>query len=83
MPIEPYKTSDTPFAAYLYLKGMHLLDTLPHKTDPHRREFLFVDCPERPEYERQFSTGEDFISARDYWAAIKKVKRLLPKREEA
>lgn len=77
--MEPYKTSDTPFAAYLHLKGMVLLDTIPDKADPNREIFVFVDDENRPQYESDYRNGTDLVSARDYYLAHKYVLRHIKK----
>jgi hypothetical protein len=56
--IEPFKTSDTSLAAYLHFMGMKALAMRIDPNDTKRLIFVFLDEPERPEYERDFLYGD-------------------------
>lgn len=73
--IEPYTTSDTPFAAYLNFRGMELLSTTPDKYDRKRQAFVFIDVPERPQYEQDWDN--DLGGFRSYYKALKTVQHAL------
>jgi hypothetical protein len=74
--MEPYKTSDTPLAAYLYMKGMNVLTAMQSPSDPQRKDFVFVDTPEREEYVKEYR--DSGIS--EYRKAYKELIRMV--REE-
>jgi len=73
--LEPYTTSDTPFAAFLHLNGMVVLTTRDDPNDYKRQIFIFIDIAERPDLEQawQDNTG-DF---RSYYASLKTVQHKL------
>lgn len=73
--LNPYQTSDTPLAAYLLMKGMVVLATVPDKHDSKRRIYVFVDEPERDRYEAEFK--EDVGGYWSYWISLKTVQRKL------
>lgn len=73
--LSPYTTSDTPFAAYLHMKGMVLLSTIPDKADWKRKVYVFVDEPERERYEAEFR--DDHGGFWSYWISLKTVQRKL------
>lgn len=73
--LEPYKTSDTPLAAYLKMKGMTLLTTRQDPNDFKRQIFVFVDTLDRPTYEQEFLNDEGKFKT--YFWALKSVQRVL------
>lgn len=73
--LEPYKTSDTPFAAYLHMKGMRILTTVKDPNDHKRKIYVFVDEPLRPQYEEEFISDEGGFKS--YWVSLKIVQRYL------
>lgn len=75
--VKGFKTSDLPLASYLYCKGMTILGTVPDKVDPKRKNFVFVDTPERDSWVDEFVSGNDLMSARQYFKATREVRRYL------
>lgn len=73
--LEPYKTSDTPFAAFLHFKGMVAVTTRDDPNDYKREIFVFVDVPERPDYEQEWR--EDKTGHRSYYTSLKIVQHML------
>jgi hypothetical protein len=73
--VEPYIVSDTPFAAYLHYRGMELLSTIPDKFDRKRRAFVFVDIPERVQYEADWD--KDIGGFRKYFKSLKTVQHMI------
>lgn len=73
--IEPYQISDTPLAAYLYMRGMTLLTTVPDKADWKRKVYVFVDDPNRELFVEEFKN--DVGSFHSYWVSLKTVQRKL------
>lgn len=74
--MDPYKTSDQDLAAYLMLKGMKLVDTVPSGR-PNRQDYVFVDEEFRDELVQQFISGNDEVSASQYARARRAVRRYL------
>lgn len=80
--LEPYTVSDTPFAAYLHFRGMELLSTIPDKYDRKRQAFVFIDIPERVQYEADWDA--DLGGYRSYYKSLKTVQhRLYPERKRS
>lgn len=75
--IEPYKTSDTPLAAYLHLRGIILLTTRPDPNDRKRQIYVFVDEDTIPGLEAEFH--DDFGEFKSYFWSLKTVQRMLYK----
>lgn len=75
--IEPYKTSDTPLAAYLHLRGIILLTTRPDPNDRKRQIYVFVDEDNIPTLEAEFHEG--FGEFKNYFWSLKAVQRMLYK----
>lgn len=75
--LEPFKTSDTPFAAYCNLRGMILLTTRPDPNDRKRQIYVFVDDPIRHTLEAEFH--EDVGEFKSYFWSLKTVQRMLYK----
>jgi hypothetical protein len=78
--IEPYKTSDTPLAAYLHLRGIILLTTRPDPNDRKRQIYVFVDEPGIAILEAEFS--DDFGEFKSYFWSLKTVQRMLYKNND-
>jgi len=75
--IEPYKTSDTPLAAYLHLRGIILLTTRPDPNDRKRQIYVFVDEDIIRTLEAEFA--DDFGEFKSYFWSLKAVQRMLYK----
>lgn len=75
--IMPYKTSDTPLAAYLNLRGIILLTTRPDPNDRKRQIYVFVDEDNIPVLEAEFH--DDFGEFKSYFWSLKTVQRMLYK----
>ena len=73
--LEPYTTSDTPFAAFLHFRGMIVLATRDDPNDHKREIFVFVDVPERSEYEQEWR--DNVGGHRSYYASLKTVQHKL------
>ena len=77
--VEPYATDDTALAAYLYTMGMTVLGTRPNPEDPQRKQFIFIDDPKRKEYESNYQSGLDKVSARRYFSSYRSVIKYVHK----
>ena len=78
--LEPFKTSDTPFAAYCHLRGLILLTTRPDPNDRKRQIYVFVDDPIRPTLEAEFH--DDVGEFKSYFWSLKAVQRMLFKQDK-
>lgn len=76
--IEPYKTSDTPFAAYLHMMGMTPVTTRDDPNDHKREVFVFIDAPERPQYEEDWRNDKG--GYRSYFTSLKTMQHMLRRR---
>lgn len=76
--LEPYKTSDTPFAAFLHLQGMTPITTRDDPNDYKREVFIFIDVPEREQYEEDWKNDKG--GYRTYYTSLKIVQHMLRRR---
>ncbi len=68
---EPYRTSDTPFAAYLHYHK-HVLVTL--RDDPNdfrRKVYVFVEQDNTKELENEYYHGEGSVPAPQYYKSVR------------
>lgn len=73
----PYKTSDTPFAAYLHYHGKRILGS---KQDPndYKREVLYFLLDDRiPELEHEWQSGSPMGELKRYHRSLKIVNRYV------
>lgn len=75
MDVEPYKTSDTPFAAYLYMNGMQILTVVPDPNDYKRLVFVFLDEDDRPLLEDKFKADDGEF--KKYYKSLRIVTRYI------
>lgn len=73
--LQPFRTSDLPLAAYLYMKGLAIVTVTPDPVNDRRKIFVFLDVPERIVYEQEFLNNEG--NYKDYFHAVKAVRRQL------
>lgn len=73
--LEPYRTSDLPLAGYLHYRGMAILTTRDDPNDQKREIFVFIDTPERTQYESDWRDDKD--GCRSYWRSLRTVKHTL------
>ena len=83
---EPYKTSDTPYAAYLHYSGHRLMASQQDPNDYKREVIVFVLDEEIPVLEKQWRLGEAVGDLKKYHRSLKIVNRWVSdarrKREE-
>lgn len=75
--LEPYKTSDTPFAAFLHHAGYKVIKTVKDPNDYKREVFLFVKDEFIADLEELWRTGKAEGNLRDYQRSLKVVTRIV------
>lgn len=79
-----YKTTNFYIAAFLYSKGVKLID-LERDSDSQKTKFVFINSPELKIFLESFNFGDEndpnvIIDARELIAAIKSIKDKLYQR---
>jgi hypothetical protein len=74
---EPYRTSDTPYAAFLHYTGYRLVGSAQDPND-YKREVLYFILDERlPELEIEWRTGKAVGDLKKYHRSLKIVNRYI------
>ena len=79
---KPFKTSDLGKAAFYLLRGMTLLGCV-ESGEKGRLFFVFTDHPERDNFEEEWTSGHDQVSASAYFRAERQCKKKLQEPIEA
>lgn len=74
---QPYKTSDTPFGAYLHYKGNKIITTKQDPNDYKREVLVFMQTDEIPELEDEWKRGEATGNLKLYYRSYKIVSRMI------
>lgn len=74
---KPYKTSDTPYAAYLHYHGKIPLVMRPDPNDYKRLVFVFVHSAEIPTLEDEYRSGDPLVQLKKYHKSYKIVTRMV------
>jgi hypothetical protein len=74
---EPYKTSDTPYAAYLHYRGHKLVTTRQDPNDYKREVLVFIYSEEIPKLEQEWRYGEAHGDLKKYQKSLKIVSRYV------
>lgn len=74
---EPYKTSDTPYAAYLHYSGYRLITSQQDPNDYKREVLVFVLDEKIPELERDWRLGKAIGDLKKYHRSLKIVNRYV------
>lgn len=84
--LEPYKTSDTPFAAYIHYSGHKLVGSRQDPNDYKREVCIFIYSEEIPKLEQEWRFGKATGDLKKYHRSLKIVNRFVnearKKREE-
>lgn len=84
--LEPYKTSDTPYAAFLHFSGHKLVGSVQDPNDYKREVCVFIYSDEIPQLEQQWRYGKATGDLKKYHRSLKIVNRFVnearKKREE-
>ena len=85
MPL-PYKTSDTPYAAFLHYTGHRLITSQQDPNDYKREVLVFMLDATIPELEKEWRLGKAFGDLKKFHRSLKIVNRFVvearKKREE-
>lgn len=77
MELNPYKTSDTPFAAYLHYSGLRPLTTKQDPNDYKREVLVFLDNERVKELEIEWQTGKAVGDLKKYYRSYKIVSNMI------
>lgn len=84
--LEPYKTSDTPFAAFLHFSGHKLVGSVQDPNDYKREVCVFIYSDKIPVLEQDWRFGKAVGDLKRYHRSLKIVNRFVnearKKREE-
>ena len=84
--LEPYKTSDTPYAAFLHFSGHKLVGSVQDPNDYKREVCVFIYSDEIPQLEQLWRYGKAVGDLKKYQRSLKIVNRFVnearKKREE-
>lgn len=72
-----YKTSDTPFAAYLHYSGHRLITSVQDPNDYRREVLVFVLDDTIPALEKEWRLGEANGDLKKYHRSLKIVNRTI------
>lgn len=74
---EPYKTSDTPYAAFLHYSGYKLITSIQDPNDYKREVLVFMLDDGIPELEKDWQTGKAVGDLKKYHRSLKIVNRFI------
>lgn len=84
--LEPYKTSDTPYAAFLHYSGHKLIGSVQDPNDFKREVCVFIFTEDVPKLEQEWRFGGVQGDLKKYHRSLKIVNRFVnearKKREE-
>lgn len=73
----PYRTSDTPYAAFLHYSGHKLVTTTQDPNDFKREVMLFMFSEEIPKLEQEWRFGKAVGDLKKYHRSLKIVNRYV------
>lgn len=68
---DPYKTSDTPFAAYLHYHKHVLVTLRDDPNDVRRKVYVFVQQETTKDLEKEYYHGEGLAPAPQYYKSVR------------
>jgi hypothetical protein len=74
---EPYKTSDTPYAAFLHYSGYRLITSQQDPNDYKREVMIFVFDEQIPALEKEWRLGKAIGDLKKYHRSLKIVNRFI------
>lgn len=75
--LEPYKTSDTPYAAFLHYSGHKLVGSVQDPNDYKREVCVFIYSEEIPKLEQEWRFGKATGDLKRYHRSLKIVNRFV------
>lgn len=77
--LEPVKTSDTPFAAFLFYHQHVFVGVKPEDEDPRRIEFVFVSRDDTKDLTDEYYMKRPLVNPKKYYYAIDTTFKELKK----
>ena len=74
---EPYRTSDSPFAAFLHFSGLKLVGSIQDPYDVKREVCVFIKTDDVAELEQLWHFGKAVGDLKKYHRSLKIVNRLI------
>lgn len=74
---DPYRTSDTPYAAFLYYSGHRMVTSQQDPNDYKREVVVFVLDDEIPQLEKDWRLGRAIGDLKKYHRSLKIVNRFI------
>lgn len=74
---KPYKTSDTPYAAFLHYSGYRLVTSVQDPNDYKREVVVFVFDDEIPQLEKDWQLGKAVGDLKRFHRSLKIVNRFI------
>jgi hypothetical protein len=74
---EPYKTSDTPYAAFLHYSGHKLVGSRQDPNDFKREVCIFIFADDIPQLEQEWRYGKAVGDLKRYHRSLKIVNRYV------
>lgn len=74
---EPYKTSDTPYAAYLHYSGQKLVSSRQDPNDFKREVLVFIYTEAIPQLETSWRLGKAVGDLKKYHRSLKIINRVV------
>lgn len=75
--LEPYKTSDTPFAAFLHYSGEKMVGSVQDPNDYKREVLVFIYTPNIPVLETEWRLNKAQGELKKYHRSLKIVNRFV------
>lgn len=75
--LEPYKTSDTPYAAFLHFSGHKLVGSVQDPNDYKREVCVFIYSDKIPQLEQEWRFGKAVGDLKRYHRSLKIVNRFV------
>lgn len=75
--LAPYRTSDTPYAAFLHYSGYRIVHSEQDPNDYKREVLLFLSDDAIPELEKEWRLGNSVGNLKKYHRSLKIVNRFV------
>ena len=75
--LEPYMTSDTPYAAFLHYSGHKVIGSKQDPNDYKREVMVFIYSDDIPELDEEWRTGKATGDLKKYHRSLKIVTRFV------
>jgi hypothetical protein len=75
--LEPYRTSDTPYAAFLHYSGHKIVGSKQDPNDYKREVMIFIYSDDIPDLETEWRTGKAVGDLKRFHRSLKIVNRFV------